>query len=104
MLAARLAADAHTAAAAVLLVIGGASWVVLGYGLPLLLAGGGIARPVLSGANGSWFLWPVAAQSVAVGLTSWPSPVPAGAVAVAVAVPGQPGRLAACAAPGAAGL
>lgn len=38
VLAARLAADAHMAAAAVLLVIGGASWVLLSYGLPLLLA------------------------------------------------------------------
>lgn len=84
VLAARLAADAHTAAAAVLLVIGGASWVLLSYSLPLLVAGPG--RPAaLSGANGSWFLWPVAAQSVAVGLTSLPPPLPAAMVDVAAA-------------------
>jgi tellurite resistance protein TehA-like permease len=84
VLAARLAADAHTAAAAVLLVIGGASWVLLSYTLPLLVAGAG--RPAaLAGANGSWFLWPVAAQSVAVGLTSLPPPLPADVADAAVA-------------------
>ena len=80
VLAARLAADAHLAAAVVLLVIGGISWVVLSYLLPPLLAGRGLSR-----ASGSWFLWPVATQSVAVGLTSLPPPWPAGLVAVAVA-------------------
>jgi len=80
VLAARLAADGHLAAAAVLLVIGGVSWAGLGYLLPPLLAGHG-----LGGASGSWFLWPVATQSVAVGLTSLPPPWPAALVAVAVA-------------------
>ena len=80
VLAARLAADDHLAAAAVLLVIGGVSWASLGYLLPPLLAGRG-----LGGASGSWFLWPVATQSVAVGLTSLPPPWPGGLVAVAVA-------------------
>jgi tellurite resistance protein TehA-like permease len=80
VLAARLAADDHLAAAAVLLVIGGVSWVGLGYLLPPLLAGRG-----LGGVSGSWFLWPVATQSVAVGLTSLPPPWPGGLVAVAVA-------------------
>jgi hypothetical protein len=80
VLAARLAADDHLAAAAVLLVIGGVSWAGLGYLLPPLLAGRG-----LSGASGSWFLWPVATKSVAVGLTSLPPPWPEGLVAVAVA-------------------
>jgi hypothetical protein len=80
VLAARLAADDHLAAAAVLLVIGGVSWVGLGYLLPPLLADHG-----LGGASGSWFLWPVATQSVAVGLTSLPPPWPTAVVAVAVA-------------------
>ena len=40
VLAARLAGDGHTVVAAVLLVIGGTSWALLSYGLPLLLAGG----------------------------------------------------------------
>jgi tellurite resistance protein TehA-like permease len=80
VLAARLAADDHLAAAAVLLVIGGISWAGLGYLLPPLLAARG-----LGGASGSWFLWPVATQSVAVGLTSLPPPRPDGLGAVAVA-------------------
>ena len=75
-----LAADDHLAAAAVLLVIGGVRWAGLGYLLPPLLAGRG-----LGGACGSWFLWPVATQSVAVGFTSLLPPWPGGPVAVAVA-------------------
>ncbi len=84
VLAARLAGDRPTAVAAVLLVIGAISWVLLGYGLPMLLAGGDAARPALAGVNGTWFLWPVATESVAVGLTSLPPPVPQGVAALAV--------------------
>ncbi len=80
VLAARLAAGDGPAAATVLVVIGGISWLVLSYLLPALLAGRG-----LRGASGSWFLWPVATQSVAVGLTSLPPPWPDGLVTVAVA-------------------
>jgi tellurite resistance protein TehA-like permease len=80
VLAARLAAGGWPAAAAVLLVIGGISWLVLSYLPPLLLTGRSLA-----GASGSWFLWPVATQSVTVGLTSLPPPWPDDLVAVAVA-------------------
>ena len=80
VLAARLAAGGGPAAATVLVVIGGISWLVLSYLLPALRAGRG-----LRGASGSWFLWPVATQSVAVGLTSLPPPWPDGLVTVAVA-------------------
>jgi tellurite resistance protein TehA-like permease len=80
VLAARLASGGHPAAVAVLLVIGGTSWAVLSYLIPLLLAGRG-----LRAASGSWFLWPVATQSVAVGLASLPPPWPDGLVALAVA-------------------
>lgn len=94
VLAARLAGDGNVAVAAVLLAIGGVTWVLLGYGIPLVLAGQRIPRPdrageggfrpVLAGANGTWFLWPVAAQSVAVGLTSLSPPVPAALAVLAV--------------------
>ncbi len=84
VLAARLAGDRPTAVAVVLLAIGTISWVLLGYGLPMLLAGGHAARPALAGVNGTWFLWPVATESVAVGLTSLRPPVPPGAAALAV--------------------
>lgn len=85
VLAARLAGAGQTAAASVLLVIGGVSWVLLSYSLPLLLAGGSRSRPALAGINGTWFLWAVASQSVAVGLTSLPAPLPAALAALAVA-------------------
>jgi tellurite resistance protein TehA-like permease len=84
VLASRLAGDGHTVVAAVLLVIGGTSWALLSYGLPLLLAGGSDWRPALAGANGTWFLWAVATQSVAVGLVSVSSPVPEAVAALAV--------------------
>lgn len=84
VLAARLADDNHPAAAAVLLVIGGVCWALLGYGLPLLLAGRGARRPALAGANGTWFMPVVATQSIAVALTSSPSRVPGPLAAVAV--------------------
>ncbi len=84
VLSARLAGDGHTAVAAVLLVVGGISWVLLGYGLPMALGGRTAARPVLAAANGTWFLWAVATQSVAVGLTSLPGPAGPGVAALAV--------------------
>lgn len=81
VLAAGLAADGHVTAAAVLLAMAGTSWVLLSYGLPLLLG----PRPALTGVNGTWFLWPVGAQSVAVAVTSLAPPLPA-SLAAALAV------------------
>ena len=43
------------------------------------------SHAALAGANGTWFLLTVAAQSAVVGLTALPSPTPTGVVAVAVA-------------------
>jgi tellurite resistance protein TehA-like permease len=83
VLAARLAGDDQSVAAA-LLVIGGISWALLGYAVPLLLAARSSVRPALAAANGTWFLLPVATQSVAVGLTSLPAPVPGAVAALAV--------------------
>jgi tellurite resistance protein TehA-like permease len=83
VLAARLAGDDQGVAAA-LLVIGGISWALLSYAVPLLLAGRSSVRPALAAANGTWFLLPVATQSVAVGLTSLPAPVPGAVAALAV--------------------
>jgi tellurite resistance protein TehA-like permease len=85
VLAAGLAGDGHTAAALVLLVIGGTSWLLFSYALPMLLAGRDRSASALAGANGTWFLWAVAAQSVAVGLTALPPPVPQAAAVLAVA-------------------
>lgn len=70
VLAARLAGDGHAAVAAAALATGGISWAVLSCVLPRLLLRDAGPRRALAGANGTWFLWAVATQSVAVGITS----------------------------------
>ena len=84
VLAARLAGDGHTSAAVSLLAIGGAGWLLLNYGIPLLLAGRHGPQPALAGANGTWFMWVVGTQSIAVAATSLPRPVPGVLAALAV--------------------
>jgi tellurite resistance protein TehA-like permease len=66
VLGARLAVDAHHRAALVLLAVALLAWLVLGYVVPWTAALGHTRRPVLQGANGTWFVWVVASQSVAV--------------------------------------
>jgi len=51
---------------AALLVVSGLAWVVLGYVVPWTAVLGRQERPVLATANGTWFIWVVASQSVAV--------------------------------------
>ncbi|OCB47690.1 tellurite resistance protein permease [Mycobacterium vulneris] len=62
----RLAADSHYGLAFALLAIGWVAWMVLGYVVPWTAVLGQAARPVLERANGTWFIWVVASQSVAV--------------------------------------
>lgn len=76
VLAVPLAVDGHVIAAAVLLAVGCAGWLLLSYTLPMVLAGEPTLRPALAGANGTWFIWAVGAQAVAVAATAFPSPVP----------------------------
>ncbi|MFJ5724255.1 tellurite resistance/C4-dicarboxylate transporter family protein [Streptomyces sp. NPDC093149] len=66
ILADRLAADGHQVAAAVLLTVGVLGWLLLGYGIPLALVAAARRHPSLDQVNGTWFLWVVATQSVAV--------------------------------------
>lgn len=66
VLGTRLAIDGHTAAALGLLIVGALAWVVLGYLVPWTAVLGTAQRPVLRRANGTWFIWVVASQSVAV--------------------------------------
>ncbi len=66
VLGTRLAVDAHHVAAFVLLGIGWMAWLVLGYLVPWTAVLGQARRPVLADANGTWFIWVVASQSVAV--------------------------------------
>jgi tellurite resistance protein TehA-like permease len=62
----RLSTGGHHLAAFVLLAVGFLAWVVLGYVVPWTAALGQSQRPVLRAANGTWFIWVVASQSVAV--------------------------------------
>ena len=75
VLGARLAADGHFTATAVLLVVAGLSWLPLCYGVPLHLITAHGTRSALAGINGSWFLWVVGTQSLAVALASLAPPV-----------------------------
>lgn len=65
VLGVRLAMDGHRGTAVVLLTVGLAAWLVLGYVVPWTAVLGRAERPVLSKANGTWFIWVVAGQSVA---------------------------------------
>ncbi|MDQ0757300.1 tellurite resistance/C4-dicarboxylate transporter family protein [Arthrobacter sp. B3I4] len=55
---------------AVLLAVAVLAWVVLGYVVPWTAVLGRTERPVVKDANGSWFIWCVASQSVAVAAAS----------------------------------
>ncbi|MFC5994060.1 tellurite resistance/C4-dicarboxylate transporter family protein [Pseudonocardia hispaniensis] len=66
VLGARLLTDGHHGTALVLLACGASAWLVLGYVVPWTAALSGTNRPVVAGANGTWFVWVVASQSVAV--------------------------------------
>lgn len=66
VLGTRLALDGHHVVAAVLLVVATALWVVLGYAIPWTAVLGTPDRPVIKRANGTWFVWIVASQSIAI--------------------------------------
>jgi tellurite resistance protein TehA-like permease len=65
VLGVRLCLDHHYAVAGVLFALAGTSWLVLGYVVPWTAVLGPQPRPVLVTANGTWFIWTVATQSVA---------------------------------------
>lgn len=66
VLGSRLESDQHRNVAIVLLIVAWVAWMVLGYVVPWTAALGHARRPVLQYANGTWFIWMVASQSVAV--------------------------------------
>lgn len=66
VLGARLAADGHFSVAATLLAVGGIAWLILGYAVPWATLLGRGHQPIIEAANGTWFIWVVATQSVAV--------------------------------------
>lgn len=88
VLAARLAAGGVVPPAVALLAVAGGGWLLLTYVTPLVLAAWHPPPPALAKANGTWFLWAVGTQSVAVALTAMPASAaaPAEAAAAAAAV------------------
>jgi len=63
---ARAALEGFRVPAICLLAVGALTWFVLGYVVPWTAVLNPSIRPALGGANGSWFIWVVASQSVAV--------------------------------------
>ncbi|WP_245565320.1 tellurite resistance/C4-dicarboxylate transporter family protein [Nocardioides insulae] len=70
VLGTRLAAAGLPELTAALLVLSGAGWLVLGYVIPWTAVLGRQERPVVATANGTWFIWVVASQSVAISAAS----------------------------------
>jgi tellurite resistance protein TehA-like permease len=66
VLGTRFATAGHHGTGLVLLVVGWVAWVLLGYLVPWTALLGHSRRPILRDANGTWFIWTVASQSVAV--------------------------------------
>ena len=66
VLGVRLGLAGFHEATAVLLAVAGAAWLALGYVVPWTAVLGRQERPVVATANGTWFIWVVASQSVAV--------------------------------------
>jgi tellurite resistance protein TehA-like permease len=67
---ARLVMEGQYHTTAGLLVVSGAFWLVLGYVVPWTAVLGRSSRPVVAAANGTWFIWVVSSQSVAVAAAS----------------------------------
>ncbi|MEO7060235.1 MAG: tellurite resistance/C4-dicarboxylate transporter family protein [Lapillicoccus sp.] len=66
VLGVRASAEGWYGLSAWLLAIAGSVWLVLGYVIPWSAVLGHEERPVVAHANGTWFIWVVASQSVAV--------------------------------------
>lgn len=66
VLGARLVIAGYHRIALGLLLVGASAWLVLGYLVPWTAVLGTAERPVVQRANGTWFIWVVASQSVAV--------------------------------------
>jgi tellurite resistance protein TehA-like permease len=66
VLGTRLMLSGHRHSAFVLLAVAGAAWILLGYVVPWTAVLGREDRPIIASANGTWFIWVVASQSIAV--------------------------------------
>ncbi len=72
VLGTRLALDGHHAWTAVLLILAVLAWLLLTYGMPLGLVTRHGTQSALAGVNGTWFLWTVGTESIAVSATTFP--------------------------------
>ena len=70
VLGVRLGMEGAHAATALLLGVAGTAWLLLGYVVPWTAVLGKVERPVVATANGTWFIWVVASQSVAIAAAS----------------------------------
>lgn len=66
VLGVRLSIGGYHTTTATLLIVSGVTWLVLGYVIPWTAVLSRTQRPVVATANGTWFIWVVASQSVAV--------------------------------------
>ncbi len=70
VLGVRLGMEGLHVATALLLGVAGTVWLLLGYVVPWTAVLGKVERPVVATANGTWFIWVVASQSVAIAAAS----------------------------------
>ncbi|WP_238383383.1 MULTISPECIES: tellurite resistance/C4-dicarboxylate transporter family protein [unclassified Nocardioides] len=84
VLGVRLGLDGHYAATAVLFALSGTAWLVLGYVVPWTAVLGPQPRPVVGAANGTWFIWTVATQSVATAAATLEPRADTGRIALAL--------------------
>src|SRR5674476_163901 len=70
VLGVRLGMEGHFDATATLLIVSGATWLILGYIVPWTAVLGPQKRPVVATANDTWFIWVVASQSIAIAATT----------------------------------
>lgn len=85
VLGVRLAREGLVSPAIPLFVLAGVIWVVFGYLLPWQVLMTRDGRPIISRANGSWFVWAVASQSLAISMAQL-HPAPGSATAIWVGV------------------
>ncbi|MGW2831533.1 SLAC1 family transporter [Streptomyces sp. NPDC001286] len=86
VLAARLVPDGHIAVAGAFLAFGAVGWLVLDYAVPLALITTLKRNPSLDQVNGTWFLWAVGSESVAVAAASLAHASPSHALTVLAVV------------------
>ncbi|MEO6019817.1 MAG: tellurite resistance/C4-dicarboxylate transporter family protein [Knoellia sp.] len=84
VLGVRAGADGWYAVTGGLLLVSGLVWLVLGYVIPWSAVLGRDERPVVALANGTWFIWVVASQSVAVSAATLETVYDGGRQALAV--------------------